>query len=373
MANGKGAVENLVSFSPSFWRGKRVFLTGHTGFKGSWLSLWLKMWGVNLTGYALQPPTQPSLFEMAQVAKGMKSVIGDIRDLAKLKTEMLEANPEIIIHMAAQPLVRYSYLNPVETFSTNIMGTIHALEAARSLKHLKAFLNVTSDKCYENKERESGYTEVETLGGYDPYSNSKACAELVTASYRNSFFNPDQYEKHGVGVASARAGNVIGGGDWAEDRLIPDIYRSVQKGEKVKIRNPKSTRPWQHVLEPLGGYLYLCEAVYKKGPEFGEAFNFGPKEIDVKEVEWIVKEILRLNPKAPGYELEGDQQNYHEAGYLKLVCTKAEKRLGWQPRWDLARTLEKITEWNKSFVEDDKNIAKISLRQIGEFLEAKSI
>lgn len=366
-------VSFLPTFSPNFWRGKRVFMTGHTGFKGSWLSLWLQMWGAKLTGYALKPPTEPSLFEVAQVEKGMKSVIGDIRDLDKLQTAILEANPEIIIHMAAQPLVRYSYLNPVETFSTNIMGTVHVLEAARSLKQLKVILSVTSDKCYENKERQAGYTEDETLGGYDPYSNSKACAELVTSSYRNSFFNPEQYVKHGVGVASARAGNVIGGGDWAGDRLIPDIFRSVQKNEKVKIRSPRSTRPWQHVLEPLGGYLQLCEAVYQKGPALSEAFNFGPKEEDVKEVEWIVKEILRLNPKAPGYEIEGNQQNFHEAGYLKLVCEKAEKRLGWRPRWDLTKTLEKITEWNQVFANDPKQISKATLKQISEFIDTQRL
>jgi CDP-glucose 4,6-dehydratase len=291
-------MENLVSFSPDFWRGKRVFMTGHTGFKGSWLSIWLKMWGAELTGFALTPPTDPSLFMVANVANGMNSIIGDIRDLERLKSEMLRADPEIIIHMAAQPLVRLSYLEPVETFSTNVMGTIHVLEAARALKNLKVILSVTSDKCYENKERAFGYAENDMLGGYDPYSNSKACAELVTSSYRNSFFNPSEYSKHGVGVASGRAGNVIGGGDWAADRLIPDIFRSVEKREKVKIRNPRSTRPWQHVLEPLSGYLYLCEAVYKNGQSNSEAFNFGPSEDDVREVEWIVQEILRLNPKA---------------------------------------------------------------------------
>ncbi len=363
----------MVEFSPSFWRGKKVFMTGHTGFKGSWLSLWLQMWGAELTGYALNPPTNPSHFEVAQVATGMRSVIGDIRDLEKLTTAMREADPEVIIHMAAQPLVRYSYLHPVETFSTNVMGTIHVLEAARQLKHLKVLLSVTSDKCYENKEREAGYTENETLGGHDPYSNSKACAELVTASYRSSFFNPEDYAKHGVGIASARAGNVIGGGDWAEDRLIPDIFRSVEKREKVRIRNPRSTRPWQHVLEPLGGYLQLCEAVYKKGAAYGEAFNFGPHENDVKEVEWIVKEILRLNSQAPGYELVGSQQSFHEAGYLKLVCTKAEERLGWQARWGLAKTLEKITEWNQSFAKDEKLIRSTSLAQINEFINTKTL
>ena len=267
----------------NFWKNKKIFLTGHTGFKGSWMSLWLLKAGANLTGYSLGLPTQPSLFKELDIAQDMNSIFADVRDLEKLKKEINRAKPDIIIHMAAQPLVRYSYQEPVETYMTNVMGTVHLFEAARNCGSVKAVLNVTSDKCYENKERKEGYSESEPMGGYDPYSNSKGCAELVTNAYRKSFF-----EKAEIWLASGRAGNVIGGGDWATDRLVPDIVRSVLNNEKLIIRNPKATRPWQHVLEPVSGYLHLTKKLYTEGKQYAEGFNFGPSFVDHSDVENII-------------------------------------------------------------------------------------
>jgi CDP-glucose 4,6-dehydratase len=259
-----------------------------------------------------------------------------------------ESQAEIIFHLAAQPIVRDSYRNPVETYAVNVMGTVHLLEAARYCPAVKAVVNITSDKCYENREWVWGYREVEPMGGYDPYSNSKACSELVTASYRASFFNPTDYSTHGVALASARSGNVIGGGDWAADRLIPDCVRSLLRGEKIRIRNPLATRPWQHVLEPLGGYLLLAQKLYEEGPDFAEAWNFGPEDSDARPVEWIVKEICSRWGEEAGYEIDrGDQP--HEARYLKLDCSKAKSRLGWYPRWNLEQALEKVLEWVRAY------------------------
>jgi len=339
--------------SHSFWAGKRVFLTGHTGFKGSWLSLWLKFLGAEITGYALKPPTQSNLFEVASVEKDMRSIIGDIRDLNTLKKAMHEANPDILIHMAAQPLVRYSYSNPVETYATNVMGTVHVLEAARDNQNIRALLNVTSDKCYDNKEINRGYKEDEAMGGFDPYSNSKGCAELVSSAYRNSFFNIDRYQEHGVALATARAGNVIGGGDWAEDRLIPDFMRSMEKKEKLIIRNPHAIRPWQHVLEPLHGYLILCQKLYEEGPLFSESFNFGPEEKDAKDVEWIASHIVKAWGEGAAYEVSANTESLHEAHFLKLDCTKANKKLGWQVKWDIHSGLEKICAWHKAHLKNE--------------------
>ena len=290
MANRQGTVEGL-EVSDNFWRGKRVFMTGHTGFKGSWLSLWLQSMGAQVVGYALAPPTNPSLFEVAEVGKGMTSIIGDIRDLEKLRAVFTEHKPDIVIHMAAQPLVRYSYIEPVETYATNVMGTVNLLEAVRSTPSVKAVVNITSDKCYENREWVWGYRENEAMGGYDPYSSSKGCAELVASAYRNSYFHPDKYQQHGVAIASARAGNVIGGGDWAGDRLIPDILRAIVLGEPVHIRSPHAIRPWQHVLEPLSGYLQLAQKLYTDGTAYAEGWNFGPNEEDAKPVQWIVEKL----------------------------------------------------------------------------------
>jgi CDP-glucose 4,6-dehydratase len=349
----------------NFWRGKRVFLTGHTGFKGSWLSLWLQELGVELTGYSLQPPTDPSLFVAAQVANGMKSVIGDIRDASTLESVLAHARPEIVIHMAAQPLVRYSYDNPVETYSTNIMGLVNVFEAVRKVKGIRAVVNVTSDKCYENREWSWGYREQEAMGGYDPYSSSKGCAELITAAYRRSYFNAERYGDHGVALGSGRAGNVIGGGDWALDRLIPDIMRSISDKKTVEIRNPHAIRPWQHVLEPLSGYLMLAEKLYSKGPEFADGWNFGPLEDDVRTVKWIVEHLTQAWGDGAEWASNGIQ-GPHEATFLKLDCSKARAYLGWTPVWGLRETLDKITQWHRAHVRGD-DIRSMTLSQINSY------
>jgi CDP-glucose 4,6-dehydratase len=349
--------------SSPFWAGKRVFLTGHTGFKGSWLSLWLQSLGAEVTGYALKPPTSPNLFEIANVEKGIHSIIGDIRDLDHLKKAMKEANPDILIHMAAQPLVRYSYSNPVETYETNVMGTVHVLEAARENKNIKAILIVTSDKCYDNKEMDRGYREDEPMGGFDPYSNSKGCAELVSMAYRNSFFNIDKYQAHGVALATARAGNVIGGGDWAEDRLIPDFMRAIEAKRKVSIRNPHAIRPWQHVLEPIKGYLMLCQKLYENGPNFSQSFNFGPDEKDAKNVEWIAGHLVKTWGEGAAYEIASNASSLHEAHFLKLDCTKARTQLSWQPKWNINKALDEICAWHKAHI-NGEDMYKYSLNVI---------
>jgi len=348
-----------------FWNGKRVLLTGHTGFKGSWLSLWLQSRQAHVVGYALAPPTNPSLFEVAEVGKGMTSVIGDIRDLQRLRAVFVEHQPEIVIHMAAQPLVRYSYSEPVETYSTNVMGTVNLLEAVRCTDSVKAVVNVTSDKCYENREWVWGYRENEAMGGYDPYSNSKGCAELVTAAYRNSYFHPDKYSDHGVALASARAGNVIGGGDWAEDRLIPDIMRAITQGQPVNIRNPHAIRPWQHVLEPLSGYLLLAEKLYEKGPSYAEAWNFGPSEDDAKPVQWIVESLTSAWGEGASWILD-DGDHPHEAHYLKLDCAKAKTHLSWRPKWHLEKTLTSIVEWHRAY-QGGSDMRELTLQQIDQY------
>ena len=348
-----------------FWRGKRVFMTGHTGFKGGWLSLWLQYLGADLTGYALKPPTTPSLFEEAAVGDRMHSIIGDIRDPEALARAMNEAQPEIIIHMAAQALVRTSYQAPVETYSTNVMGTVNLLEAVRRTGGVRAVVNVTSDKCYENREWLWGYRENEAMGGYDPYSSSKGCAELVTTAYRNSYFNPARHAEHGVAIASARAGNVIGGGDWAADRLIPDILRAIEAGEPVKIRNPHAIRPWQHVLEPLSGYLLLAQRLAEAGPDYAEGWNFGPSDEDAKPVQWIVERLTASWGRGASWQLDLQPQP-HEAHYLRLDCTKARSRLGWKPRWGLSETLAYIVDWHKALAAG-KDMRAISLGQISHY------
>jgi CDP-glucose 4,6-dehydratase len=370
MAIRQSAVEG-VAVNPSFWRGRKVFLTGHTGFKGSWLSLWLQQLGAEVTGYALPPPTKPSLFDVARFAQGMTSLTGDIRDGAALAKAMREAAPDIVIHMAAQSLVHRSYVDPVETYSTNVMGTVHLLEAVRQAKSVRAVVSVTSDKCYENKEWVWGYRESEPMGGFDPYSNSKGCAELVTAAYRNSFFNPAKYSEHHVALASARAGNVIGGGDWAADRLIPDILRAISENRSVVIRNPHAIRPWQHVLEPLSGYLLLAQNLYEDGIAYAEGWNFGPNEEDAKPVQWIVERLTQQWGEGASWKL--DQANHpHEALYLKLDCSKAKMRLDWKPRWTLAQTLENIIAWHKAHQRGD-DMRELSLRQIAAFQEQVTI
>ena len=345
MAIRQGAVEGVV-LNPSFWKGKRVLLTGHTGFKGSWLSLWLQSLGAQVTGYALAPPTNPSLFEVADVGQGMTSIMGDIRDLPKLQTVFGEHKPEVVIHMAAQPLVRYSYQNPVETYSTNVMGTVHVLEAVRNTPGVKAVVNITTDKCYENREWVWGYRENEPMGGYDPYSNSKGCVELVSAAYRSSFFNANSQAQHGVAVATVRAGNVIGGGDWAQDRLIPDILTAFEQGKRVDIRNPHAIRPWQHVLEPLRGYLTLAERLFESGPSFAEGWNFGPNDEDAKPVGWIVEQMAALWGNEARWQIDTGEHP-HEANYLKLDISKARSRLDWHPALRLNDALALIIDWSK--------------------------
>jgi CDP-glucose 4,6-dehydratase len=336
-----------VGVNPSFWNEKRVLLTGHTGFKGGWLSLWLQSMGAHVVGYALAPPTKPSLFEIADVGQGMTSVIGDIRDLGKLQAVFTEHSPEIVFHMAAQPLVRYSYQEPVETYATNVMGTVHLLEAVRNTTGVKAVVSITTDKCYENREWAWGYRENEPMGGFDPYSNSKGCAELVNAAFRSSFFNANAYAQHGVAVATARAGNVIGGGDWAADRLIPDILAAFEQGQPAVIRHPNAIRPWQHVLEPLCGYLTLAERLYTQGPEFAEGWNFGPNDEDAKPVGWIVQQMTDLMGPGAQWQTDTFQNHPHEAHYLKLDISKARSRLNWQPALRLQDALQLVTEWSK--------------------------
>lgn len=336
-----------VVVNPAFWKGRRVFLTGHTGFKGSWLSLWLQQLGANVTGYSLLPPTSPSLFESANVADGMVSLYGDIRNLDALKEAVQRARPEIVFHMAAQSLVRLSYDQPVETYSTNVMGTVHLLESVRHTPGVCSVVNVTTDKCYENKEWEWGYRENEPMGGYDPYSNSKGCAELVTSAYRSSFFNANAYATHGVALASVRAGNVIGGGDWAKDRLIPDILAAFEKSQPVEIRNPQATRPWQHVMEPLRGYLMLAERLCTDGPEFAGGWNFGPHNDDAKPVAWIVREMANRWSEGARWEFSAGVHP-HEANYLKLDISKASHRLKWQPAMRLHDALGLIVDWTKA-------------------------
>ena len=351
---------------PSFWSGKKVFFTGHTGFKGSWLSLWLQQLGAQVTGYALQPPTNPSLFEVAQVAQGMTSIIGDIRDGAMLTNAMRQAAPDIVIHMAAQPLVRRSYVDPVETYSTNVMGTVNLLEAVRQTPSVRAVVNVTTDKCYENKEWVWGYRENEPMGGFDPYSSSKGCAELVTAAYRNSFFNSSKHSEHQVALATARAGNVIGGGDWAEDRLIPDILRAIQDGQSVNIRNPHATRPWQHVLEPLSGYLALAEKLSSEaGQQYAEGWNFGPRDEDAKPVQWIVEKLVSTWGNGASWQPVGGLHP-HEANYLKLDISKAKARLDWVPQWPLGTALEHILDWHKAYLLG-VNMRNLTLQQINTY------
>ena len=352
----------------NFWRGKRVLLTGHTGFKGSWLSLWLQSLGAEVTGYALTPSTNPSLFEVANVDKGMRSVIGDVRDLDRLVRIFTDHRPQIIFHMAAQPLVRYSFEHPVETFATNVMGTVNVLEAARHTSGLRVVVNVTSDKCYENREWAWGYRENDPMGGYDPYSSSKGCAELVTAAYRRSYFSASGSDRPGVALASARAGNVIGGGDWAEDRLIPDFMRSIIAGRPVIIRNPKAIRPWQHVLEPLRGYLILAERLWTHGPEYADAWNFGPNDDDTKSVEWIVEKLTRLWDEGAQWQID-DRQHPHEAKYLKLDISKSRMSLSWTPRWTLEDALVQVVEWYRAW-QGGQNMREICLQQINAYGEA---
>jgi CDP-glucose 4,6-dehydratase len=329
------------------WKGKRVFLTGHTGFKGGWLALWLQLQGAELCGFSLQPPTAVNLYEDASIERGMRSVIGDICDAALLRSTLSEFRPEIVFHLAAQPLVRASYEDPLGTYATNVMGTANLLDAVRHTESVRAVVAITTDKCYENREWEWAYRETDRLGGHDPYSNSKACSELVVSSYRNSFFHPASYQKHGVALASVRAGNVIGGGDWAEARLVPDIMRSFAAKQPVVIRNPRAIRPWQHVLEPLRGYLAVAESLYENGTANGEGWNFGPDPSDAQPVEWILRELVTLWGEGAEWKLDNAEQP-HEAQNLKLDCSKAATRLGWRPQLRLREALAMTVDWYRA-------------------------
>jgi CDP-glucose 4,6-dehydratase len=357
-----------LPFNRDFFRGKKIFVTGHTGFKGGWLVLWLRSLGAQVTGYALHPPTTPSLFELARVDDGVESVIGDVRDAARLSAVISQAAPEIVFHMAAQPLVRRSYELPAETYQTNVMGTVNLLEAVRRTASVRAVINVTTDKCYENREWHWGYRENEPLGGHDPYSSSKACSELITAAYRSSFFHPDRYAGHGVALASARAGNVIGGGDWAADRLVPDCVQALLAGTPVRVRNPRAIRPWQHVLEPLSGYLTLAQSLYEQGARHASGWNFGPAESDARPVEWIVRRICANWSQGASYEIDrGDHP--HEASYLKLDCSQARSELGWSPRWSLETALDKTIDWARGY-QTGADMREITLAQIESYSAA---
>jgi CDP-glucose 4,6-dehydratase len=348
-----------------FWKSRRVFITGHTGFKGSWLAFWLISMGADVCGYSLEPITTPNLYEALKLDREMRSVIADIRDLASLEFAMLEFKPDVVIHMAAQSLVRFSYENPVETYAVNVMGTVHVLDAVRRVPSVRAVVCVTSDKCYENREWVWPYREDEAMGGYDPYSSSKGCAELVTAAYRRSYFHPDQFATHKVVIGSGRAGNVIGGGDWARDRLVPDVVRAFASGETVTVRNPNAVRPWQHVLEPLAGYLTLAEHLWAEGVVFQGGWNFGPADSDAQPVRHVVSEMSRLWGKEVPWQV-ADEVSLHEAHLLRLDSSKARARLGWRPRWKLEDALVKTVQWYRAFY-DGQDVRSLTLDQIQAF------
>jgi CDP-glucose 4,6-dehydratase len=361
-------METMVMAGWDRWRGRRVFLTGHTGFKGSWLALWLSQLGATVRGYSLEPPSDPSLFEVARVAERVEDVRADILDLTRLRAEMAAFAPDVVFHLAAQPLVRRSYTEPALTYATNVMGTVNVLEAVRGTPSVRAVVSITTDKCYENREWPWGYREVDRLGGHDPYSNSKACAELVCAAYRNSFFSPEQLDRHGVAVATARAGNVIGGGDWALDRLIPDLLRGFLAGESVRIRYPHAIRPWQHVMEPLRGYLVLADRLLQGEAGFASAWNFGPEDADAKPVEWIARELCRLWPGHASWQVE-EGIHVHEATYLKLDCSKAHSQLGWRPTLSLSKSLRLIVEWTEHW-QAGGDMQRFTLDQIDRYQQS---
>lgn len=365
MAKWQSTLE-MLEMTPGFWHGKRVFLTGHTGFKGGWLSLWLQSMGAEVHGYALAPPTEPNFFSVADVEKAVtSSIIADICDYEMLLASLQATQPDIVFHLAAQPLVIHGYQNPLETFRTNIMGTVHLLEAARATRKVKAVVNITSDKCYKDNERRQGYRENEPMGGRDPYSSSKGCSELVTAAYRESFLRTS-----GIAIATARAGNVIGGGDWAMDRLLPDFLRAIDSGSALTIRSPNAIRPWQHVLEPLFGYLTLAEKLYTQGPAYSEPWNFGPAIDDSKTVDWIIR---HLASKIPGLIWNYDAlPQSHEALFLRLDSRKSRTRLKWRPRWTLPTALNRTLEWHHAW-KAGQDMNAITLAQIDQYLNTSEM
>lgn len=344
-----------------FWKDKSVFITGHTGFKGGWLSLWLQDCGAKLTGYSLKPKTNPNLYDTASVSDGMNSIFGDIRDLEFLTESLVASSPDVVFHMAAQPLVRFSYENPIDTYTTNVIGTINLFEAVRKSDSVRAVVNVTTDKCYENKEWIWGYREDDAMGGRDPYSSSKACSELVTQAYRKSFFNSHK----AANIASGRAGNVIGGGDWAEDRLIPDILKALIDEKPVEVRNPFAIRPWQHVLEPLSGYLTLAERLWVDGEIYAGGWNFGPEERDIKRVSSVTEYLVEHWGAATGW-VHDESEQPHEAQLLKLDISKAKSILNWSPTWNLNMALDSVIEWHQEWLKG-RDLKSTTIRQIHAF------
>jgi len=373
MGERSAAVESVAMTDPlrelgaAFAR-RSVFVTGHTGFKGSWLSLWLSRLGARVTGYALAPSTEPSAF----IAAGVRDVLSahheaDIRDGARLAQAMRDSAPDVVLHLAAQPLVRVSYQQPRETFDVNVVGTASVLDAVRALHRPCAVVVITSDKCYDNREHTWGYRETDPLGGGDPYSASKGAAEIVVASYRHSFFPPERVHEHGVRLASARAGNVIGGGDWAQDRIVPDCIRALQRGEAIPVRNKVSTRPWQHVLEPLAGYLVLAQRLWSDGAAFAEGWNLGPRDEDARPVQWIVEQLVDRWGQGARWQLDGGDHP-HEAHFLKLDISKARSRLGWEPRWRLADALQHIVTWHQAWLAGE-DVRALCLAQIAQYTQ----
>jgi CDP-glucose 4,6-dehydratase len=357
-----------MEMNRSFWKDKTVLVTGHTGFKGSWLCLWLRELGASVVGYALRPPTAPSLFELADVGRGIISMENDIRNYAAVVEAVERYQPDIVFHMAAQPLVRESYEKPLETFETNVMGTAHVLQAVRGMHKRVAIVNVTTDKCYDNRGWTRGYRESDALGGHDPYSSSKACSELVTTAYRKSFFAATQQSDAPMSLASARAGNVIGGGDWARDRLIPDCARAWLNGEIVTIRYPNAVRPWQFVLEPLSGYMLLAEKLYEQGSLYADSWNFGPDDDSAQPVKAVIESLAsHWGPQARWRIDSGTHP--HEAHYLSLDCSKARTQLGWMPKWGLDKALEETSEWFNAYQREPHAIRDITVRQVHQYMD----
>jgi CDP-glucose 4,6-dehydratase len=343
-----------------FWLGKRVLVTGHTGFKGAWLCIWLRKLGAAVSGFSLEPATSPALYDLAEVANGIDSHLGDIRSQSAIRDVIHAAEPEVVIHMAAQPLVQQSFVDPVTTYSTNVMGTVHVLEAVRGAESVKAVINVTSDKCYENREWVWAYRENDAMGGYDPYSSSKGCSELVTSAYRRSFMNDV-----GIALASARSGNVIGGGDWSSSRIVPDVFRALEVGAKVDIRNPEAVRPWQHVLEPLAGYLILAQKLVEHGDRYADAWNFGPSEDSGIPVGDLVRRLLSKLDFKPGWNCPSRAWP-HESQSLRIEISKAVQHLGWRPLWSIDDTLEKVVDWHRLW-QSGANIESLCIAQIDAY------
>jgi len=348
----------------NFYKNKTVMVTGHTGFKGSWMSIWLNKMGANVIGYSKDIKTEKDNFVLSNLQEKMIDERGDIADFNRLNSVIQKYKPEVVFHMAAQPLVKYSYMNPIETYMTNVIGTLNLLECCKNEASVKQIVIITTDKCYENNEWEWGYREIDTLGGYDPYSSSKACVEIMAKSYRNSFFNIANYEDHKKAVATVRAGNVIGGGDWSENRIIPDCIKSLEKDEKITIRNPNSTRPWQHVLEPISGYLLVGYKLSENYVDYSTAFNFGPEYENVKQVEYVVKSVIKYYGKG-GYEIRKENKASHEAKSLGLDISKAKSMLGWAPIWNIDKAIEKTVEWYENYKTED--VYEMCLDQIKQY------